>query len=423
MLADEGKEGSMTGRRQTTSPGRQRIIEVSLAVGILILLGVIYTLYGFVPVAIAVLLFLLGIGVRQLDLRNARPILMKEMRSRMRGVRASILLLLAAGAAVLVALLIILPGWDDFGSPETLNDRLTEIGQALFTGVTIIIAIIVALVTPALASGAIAHEYETQTFDFLIITPLSEAGILSGKLLAAMSFAAMLVVCTLPITALAFFFGGVAPWQFFAAPLFILIIAYCLGAISLYCSARFRKVAVATSVAYMLCITLLGIQMISELIPYELGDGLQIVFGVVMCLSLLALFILGILTATSALLKKERAQRFYMLKRMLMILIMTMVLDCILSFICFDATNATGANYAGYGSPAISLLILLGLDPVYKSSYYSLDYDWPSILVSIGGLLILTLLVFRKARYIIRCQRVQPPRPDGPRLRFRVKPW
>jgi len=401
----------MTGRRQTISPGRQRIIEISLAVGTLIFIAVMYALYGTVPAVIVVLLGLLSIGVRQLDLRNARPILMKEMRSRMRGARAPILLLLAAGAAVVVALLILLPGWDDIGSPETLYYRLAKVGQALFTVVTIIIALIVALVTPALASGAVAHEYETQTFDFLISTPLSEAGILGGKLLAAMSFAAMLVVCTLPVTALAFFFGGVALWQVFATPFFILIIAYCLGSIGLYCSTIFRKVAVATTVTYVFCFMLLTVQLLTELVPNEMKDYLLTFFEVMTSIILLALVVIGVLAVKFALSRQKQAQSFFLLKRMLAILLTTLVITVILLVMSESIGNY---NEFLYGNPGYSLYLLVGEN-------YELEREWSSVLISAGALLILALLTFRMARYIIRCQRVQPPRPVW--LRFRVKPW
>ncbi|MHB9105977.1 MAG: ABC transporter permease [Armatimonadota bacterium] len=371
-------------------------------------------------IAVFVLVSLLVISVRQLDLRKARPILMKEMRSRMRGTRTPLLLLLASGAAVIVALLIIAPGWEYAGGPEGMSDRLAEIGQTLFVGVSLITAVIVALVTPAIASGVVAHEYETQTFDFLLITPLSEAGILSGKLLAALSFAAMLVLCTLPVTALAFFFGGVAPWLLFAAPLFILFGAYCLGAISLYCSARFRKVAVATAVAYVLCLALLITQPLLEAFSYDVWDILQVIAAGVGGLVLFALLIIGILAGTSALIKRERGQRFFLLKRVTAILLSVLVLDVILTVLCGGLDSVIDTDYLNYANAAFSLMLLLNEDPLY---YYSLDEAWPMVLVSLGCLLLLAQFSFRKARYILRCQRVQPPKPDGPRLRFRVKPW
>ena len=405
----------MIGWRQAR-PGTRRIIVISLVGGTLILLAGLMAIFGPVvlawPVAVGVPLGLLAISVRQLDIRNARPILIKEMRSRMRGTRTPLLLLLTSGAAVLVALLII-ASMGYTGGPEAMSDQLSRTGQTLFTVVSIITAIIVALVTPAITSGVVAHEYETQTFDFLLITPLSEAGILGGKLLAGLSFAAMLVVCTVPVTALAFFFGGVAPWQLFAVPLFILLGAYGLGTISLYCSARFRKVAVATTVAYVLCVLLLGLQLLTEMVPYEMQDGLQVFFGVTTGLILLALLILGVLAATSAFIRRERAQRFFLLKRVSGVLLTVLVVTVIL-LVLSEGIDTYGEFL--YGNPGYSLYLLVG-------EHYDLEEDWPSVLVSAGAFLLLALFAFRKARYLLRCQRVQPPKPEGPRLRFRLKPW
>jgi ABC-type transport system involved in multi-copper enzyme maturation permease subunit len=98
------------------------------------------------------------------------------------------------------------------------------IGNPLFTGVKKIVAALIIFVTPALTSGSIALEQEQRTFEFLLMTRLSEAGIIWGKLLAALSFPGILVLCSLPVTALAFLFGGVSLWQFIAVAMGILLL-------------------------------------------------------------------------------------------------------------------------------------------------------------------------------------------------------
>ena len=405
----------------------RRTVLLLLLGGVLVYLLVI-ALVSRVWVGLSSLALILGIvgllviSLRQLDFKAARPMLMKEMRSRMRGTRMAYLLLTAAGAAVAVALLILVLGpYQQGGDALEMHEQLAELGQALFLGVMIVTAIVIALVTPAITSGVITLEYERQTFDFLLVTPLSEAGIIGGKLLAALSLAALLLLCVLPVTALAFLFGGVAWWQFLAAPLFILIVAYCFGAISLYCSARCRRIAVATTLAYVLCVGLLIAQLLLEMLNYSLDDALIAITGGLAAVILLALLILFILLGTSRLVKREWAQRYHLLKPIFGMLLAVLAVDLLL-FLLVGGLDVN--NYdAAYANPVVSLLVLLDTDSDFYSYYYSPDDDWSMVLVSLIGLLLIAQLAFRRARALVRRQRVQPPKPQGPRLRFRLAPW
>src|SRR5689334_15270069 len=139
-------------------------------------------------------------------MREFNPVLVKELRGRMRGSRAFIvltvyLLILSAVTLLLYAALGANPGTD-------LNAG-RRIGKALFLTIATVALIEVCMITPALTSGSIAGEKERQTYDLLVASLLSPWQIVWGKLGAALAFAMLLILAVVPVMSLAFLFGGV----------------------------------------------------------------------------------------------------------------------------------------------------------------------------------------------------------------------
>ncbi len=120
-------------------------------------------------------------------------------------------------------------------------------------------AILCGLIAPALTAGAISIEREQQTLDLLLLTRLSDVNILFGKLFSALSFIAMILICALPVVAISFLLGGVAPAQLCWATAIIFVSACFFSAIGLYCSTRYPKTATAVAVAYCICLAVLAL--------------------------------------------------------------------------------------------------------------------------------------------------------------------
>ena len=187
------------------------------------------------------------------------PVLMKEMRSRMRGMRAPILLF-TTGLAITVGLLIIGPEWDSLSDPSANGlQHMAMIGRNLFIGLIVLEAILCGLIAPSLTAGAVSLEREQQTLDLLLLTPLSSMNILWSKLCSSLSFAGMVLLCVLPITAISFLLGGVDPAQLCWAFLLILFTVLLFGCMGLYCSVKFPRTSSAASGAYLGVIVWLAI--------------------------------------------------------------------------------------------------------------------------------------------------------------------
>jgi ABC-type transport system involved in multi-copper enzyme maturation permease subunit len=184
------------------------------------------------------------------------PIIVRELRTRMRGARPYIiltvflLLLTAAGLGVYALML----QQARFG----MALLSAQVGQALFKGLAFCELLLVVFLAPAMTSGSISGEREQLTYDMLIATPLRPGQILWGKLVAALSYLLLLIFAAMPLFSVVFVFGGVEPKALLKALALLLASALTFGAVGLFCSSLLRRTARATTVSYVLVLLLLG---------------------------------------------------------------------------------------------------------------------------------------------------------------------
>src|SRR4029079_8645033 len=96
-----------------------------------------------------------------------------------------------------------------FGGQSTYASA--AVGCGIFIGLMMLQTLMVAVLAPAATAGAISSEREHQTLELLAVTPISSLAIALGKLLSALAWLFVLILASIPVTALVFVFGGVAP--------------------------------------------------------------------------------------------------------------------------------------------------------------------------------------------------------------------
>ncbi len=174
------------------------------------------------------------------------PILVKELRSRVRGNRSfvllSVYLLVLCGFALMLYVALM---------PQDSNSLNAgqEIGKNLFSSIGAIALLEVCLITPALTSGSIAGEKERQTYDLLIASLLQPRQIVLGKLLSSLAYAALLVVTVVPVMSMAFVFGGVTLAEMGIVLIVLLVTSVLYAAIGLFWSIVVRSAPMATAFA------------------------------------------------------------------------------------------------------------------------------------------------------------------------------
>lgn len=184
------------------------------------------------------------------------PVLVKEFRVQLRGVRAALFLTIYVGM-LLIALRLAYNSIIerlDFGAPLAS----AQIGQALFIALAVAIQTLTVFLAPATTVNAISSEHERRTYDLIVTTPLSASQLLLSKLLAGLAFLGLLFIAALPLFSIVMLFGGMQLLDLGRIALTVLISAITFGMLGLCCSALARQTYSATLFSYAFVIALVG---------------------------------------------------------------------------------------------------------------------------------------------------------------------
>lgn len=103
----------------------------------------------------------------------------------------------------------------------------------------------ICIIVPVLTAGSIAGERERQTLDIMLTAPVSAFSITIGKLTAALANVFLFVISTLPAMALCFLYGGIEWKYLFIFVVDIMILAFFIGSIGIWCSTVLKKTIAA----------------------------------------------------------------------------------------------------------------------------------------------------------------------------------
>ncbi|MCZ7553928.1 MAG: ABC transporter permease [Anaerolineales bacterium] len=180
---------------------------------------------------------------------DVNPIIVKELRSRMRGMRAFLTLtvsLLFMGLILYALYQVALASSQYSTSPIS-----PQVGQILFTGLAFLLLFLIAAITPSITSGEISGERERQTYEMLMTTPLSPARILWGKLFASMGYVFLILFAAVPMASLIFIFGGINARDMIKALIALVVITVMFGVIGLFYSTLLNRSGRATVLTYL----------------------------------------------------------------------------------------------------------------------------------------------------------------------------
>ena len=183
-------------------------------------------------------------------LPGINPIIVKELRSRMRGARAFLtltgILLFMGGVSYLLYRMALAT------STYSSAPLSPQIGQSLFITLAFIELLMVCTIAPAVTAGAISGEQEKLTYEMLLATPLRPASVLWGKLISALSYVLLLIFAAVPMASLFFIFGGVTTRDMLKALFIVIVIAVAFGVLGLFMSALLKRTSRATVLSYMI---------------------------------------------------------------------------------------------------------------------------------------------------------------------------
>jgi hypothetical protein len=242
---------------------------------------------GYTP-ALVTIAFAVWAGLAlRADLQAFRvnPVMMKELRGRMRGVRAfaviTVYLGLMSGFTTLLYLVY------SSVSRSSGSAAAGEIGRVLFLGVVGIELLLIIFIAPAFTAGAITGERERQTYDLLQTTLLATPSFVIGKLESALGYILLLLLSGIPLQSIAFLFGGVSELELVLSFVILMVTAVALGTVGIYFSAAMPRTLVASVRAYGVILAVMFIapvvfsavlNVINELLFARGGSGISPVF-------------------------------------------------------------------------------------------------------------------------------------------------
>ena len=183
------------------------------------------------------------------------PITLKEMRSRMRGKRAFVVLTLNAlllGGFVALIYLTYAANSRAISSPRDLQ----SLGKAIFMIAVGLQLLVTCFNSSAAAVGSIVSERERQTFELLRTTLLTARSLVLGKLWAALLFNLLLILSAFPIAGLSFLFGGVTFEEIFVASAILIVTALGFSSIGIFFSSVMRRTSQATAISTVTTVVL-----------------------------------------------------------------------------------------------------------------------------------------------------------------------
>lgn len=196
------------------------------------------------------------------------PVLRREAVTSLRGWKNFAVLTFYLGVTALGAGLVIyftmFSSWDYSFDPQGM--------LALYVVLAAVQMALITLAVPALTAGSISGERERQTLDLLLVTKMSSLSIVTGKLMASLAFILLLIVGTLPVLSLVFYFGGIKVASMLVMVGFMLMTALMLGAISVFFSCVFRRTVVSIMLVYIIMGVLCLGTLAAAFIPFAMMD-------------------------------------------------------------------------------------------------------------------------------------------------------
>lgn len=217
------------------------------------------------------------------------PVLQKELVSNLRMNRTFVLLF----AYVALLGLLVYAAWPAEERLDMSNsDKAKPLVNLLFLGQYMLMS----LMAPSFAAGAITGEKERDSFEMLMASPVKPGAIVLGKLAASLCPLAELMIGSLPVVMLCLPLGGVQFFEVVAAYLAMISSVTLFTAISLWCSSYFSRTSSSLVVSYLMILPLAMLGVFIWQALEQLGEArLVVVFAVVplACLSVATLLVLN----------------------------------------------------------------------------------------------------------------------------------
>jgi ABC-type transport system involved in multi-copper enzyme maturation permease subunit len=189
----------------------------------------------------------------------SNPVFVKELRVALRHGRSFIVLAVYV-VALAAVIAVVYPRYRvvftypssvpaiSFSSQTEITAAL--VGRGIFNAFTRAQFILVLLLVPTLTAPALTSEKEKRTLETLLVSGLTPYEIVLGKFYYSLFHVSLLIIASVPLTAVSFMLGGVSPMELATAYGLTFALAVGLTLVSLVVSAAVSRSHVATVIVY-----------------------------------------------------------------------------------------------------------------------------------------------------------------------------
>lgn len=185
------------------------------------------------------------------------PILERELKTRMRTWKTSILLtvfLLIIGGVLLLFFIgsAASSAFGAYGFDPSIISTIYD-----FLAMTLMILLM--LIIPVFTASAISGERERQTLDLLLCTDFSPWKIIFGKMSAALFFVLLLIITAIPFIGITLLFGGISIIDIMKLVLFYMAASVMLSSIGMFTTTHFKRNITSIIMSYVIFAAMLAI--------------------------------------------------------------------------------------------------------------------------------------------------------------------
>lgn len=239
------------------------------------------------------------------------PVMVKELRARMRGWRALFILVVYLAVLSIITLLIYSAARDLTRGSNSLASA--QVGKAIFSGLVVFQTIMVALLTPAFTSSAITQEREQKTYELLVTTLLPARAIVLGKLGSALAYVALLIIAVAPLESLAFIFGGVSPEEIILSQVVMLAAAILFASVGVFWSSTVRTSVASNVLTYgTILFLMLGVPFIFGSITASMSASISYSGGTALTQTPAFYYALGIILSLNPMIAMALSETLYL---------------------------------------------------------------------------------------------------------------
>lgn len=241
-------------------------------------------------------------GHRGAPLLSPNPIVVRDLRSRMRGTRAFIVITAYLSALACLVMILYLTVYTSSAVTSHSGSPIGPVmGKTVFSGLILLELALVCFIAPAFTAGSIAGERERQTYDLLRTTLLRSHSIVLGKLFSALAYIVLLIFAAIPLASIAFMFGGVALSELIIASVALVVTAVAFGAVGMFFSSMTGSTLASTVMTYAaVLVVLFGIPMLEVFSLILFGTVIEDPFSLdSFFLQLIVIYVFGFMACTN----------------------------------------------------------------------------------------------------------------------------